>query len=214
MAHLRRMDLREPHLIADTGERIIAAGIPDRARWTVGRDERSDLRISWDASVSRLHCTIERLGSLVVVEDSGVSRNGTFVAGRRVVGRTRLIDLAEITLGDTVLVVRLPNPLEASVATVTVGRGTAAPSTVELTPAELRVVDTLIASRTDPDAPIPTNRELGAVLGVGAETVKSHLKSIARKLAAQGLRGPIDRARLAELAAQGLLSSSSGLADA
>ncbi|MEH3054553.1 MAG: FHA domain-containing protein [Patulibacter minatonensis] len=211
LPHLRRMAIREPHLIAEGDGELFAAAIPDRARWTVGREDGNDLIIAWDPSVSRLHATLERLGELIVVEDSGVSRNGTFVNGRRIVGRTRLQDQSEITLGHTTLLIRLPGLTPASAATVTVGGATRAPSSADLSPAELRVVDVLILSRTDPDAPIPTNREIGEQLGLGAETVKSHLKSIAKKLAAQGVRGPIDRSRLAELAAQGMLGQPDAL---
>jgi pSer/pThr/pTyr-binding forkhead associated (FHA) protein len=206
LAHLRRMPIRDPHLIAETQGGVVAVAIPDRARWTVGRDEASDLQIDWDPSVSRLHAALERIGDLLVLEDSGVSRNGTFVNGRRAVGRTRLHDLAEITLGETTLLVRLPGAEAASAATVTIGRPSSAPSSVDLTAAESRVVRALIETRSDPAAPIPTNREIAAALEVGPETVKSHLKAVARKLAAQGVRGPIDRMRLAELAAQGVLA--------
>lgn len=205
LAHLRRMAIRDPHLIAETEHGVLAVAIPDRARWTVGRDDSSDLSIPWDPSVSRLHAALERIGDLLVIEDSGVSRNGTFVNGRRAAGRTRLHDLVEVTLGNTTLLVRLPGTVPASAATVTIGRASSAPSSVDLTAAEARVVRALIATRADPESPLPTNREIAVALDVGAETVKSHLKSVARKLGAQGVRGPVDRVRLAELAAEGVL---------
>lgn len=202
------MAVREPHVITelDSGKRI-AALIPDRARWTIGRDIASDLSISWDRSVSRIHASIERLGPLLVVEDSGVSTNGTFVSDRRAVGRTRLHDLDEIRCGETTLLIRLPNAAENSLATIAVTRDHDRQPNLDLTPAELRVVAILAAPRLPGDA-IPSNREIAETLGVHIETVKSHLKATARKLAATGVRGPIDRQRLTELAAEGVLGGS------
>jgi EAL domain-containing protein (putative c-di-GMP-specific phosphodiesterase class I) len=58
--------------------------------FTIGR--RADLRLCLSCeSVSGLHCTIEREGDELWIEDQH-SRNGTFVNGRRISERTQLLD--------------------------------------------------------------------------------------------------------------------------
>jgi pSer/pThr/pTyr-binding forkhead associated (FHA) protein len=203
---MRKMEVREPTVITHTGNRIVFAQIADRSKWTVGRDPGSELRVTWDESVSRYHATIERLGELLVVEDSGFSTNHTMVGGKNAVGRVRLSDGDEIGLGNLTLLIRLPGASARGV-TVVAGRSAKAPSNVELTERELKVVDVMIASLDGGDGRIPTNREIGEALDIGSETVKTHLKNISKKLAAQGVRGSLDRNRLAELAVQGLLGS-------
>jgi pSer/pThr/pTyr-binding forkhead associated (FHA) protein len=209
LAHLRRMDLRQPHLVAEVDGLLLLAAIPDRSRWTLGRAAECNLQIDWDPTVSRVHANVERLGNLLVLEDSGVSRNGTFVGGKRAIGRTRLHDLDEFRLGHTTLLVRVPASVTSTAATVTIRqRGRSEPVNLDLTPKEAQVVIALLPKAGDDDAPvpIPTNREIAAQLDIGVETVKTHLKSIARKIAASGVRGAIDRGRIAELAAAGDLA--------
>ena len=62
----------------------------DIRRVTVGRSHRSDLALTWDRTVSRLHAAIEWIGTHWSVIDDGLSRNGTFVNGERLAGRRRL----------------------------------------------------------------------------------------------------------------------------
>ena len=50
----------------------------DIRRVTVGRSHRSDLALTWDRTVSRLHAAIEWIGTHWSVIDDGLSRNGTF----------------------------------------------------------------------------------------------------------------------------------------
>ncbi|MGY4784367.1 FHA domain-containing protein [Rhodococcus opacus] len=64
-------------------ERILSAAA---GRVTVGRSHRSDLVLSWDPRVSRLHVVIEWTGTHWAVIDDGLSRNGTFVNGNRLTG--------------------------------------------------------------------------------------------------------------------------------
>src|SRR5437879_6474543 len=59
-------------------------------RLTIGRAEENDVALPWDAQVSRTHAQLERLGGAWTVVDEGLSRNGSFVNGQRVVGRRRL----------------------------------------------------------------------------------------------------------------------------
>jgi pSer/pThr/pTyr-binding forkhead associated (FHA) protein len=49
-----------------------------------------------DPCVSRVHATLERVAGVWTIDDNGLSRNGTFVNGRRVSGRLQLHDRDEI----------------------------------------------------------------------------------------------------------------------
>ena len=62
----------------------------DAPRKTVGRRPSSDIALSWDDEVSRVHAELVRMGDDWVVCDDGLSHNGTFVNGERVRGRRRL----------------------------------------------------------------------------------------------------------------------------
>src|ERR1700726_797769 len=57
----------------------------DRAQHlTIGRASGCDVRLHWDAGVSRAHARVERLGeSDWMLVDDGLSRNGSIVKGER-----------------------------------------------------------------------------------------------------------------------------------
>ncbi|PQP15046.1 LuxR family transcriptional regulator [Rhodococcus opacus] len=59
-------------------------------RMIVGCSPRSDIVLSWDSMVSRLHAVLEWTGTYWAVVDDGLSRYGTFVNGKRLTGRRRL----------------------------------------------------------------------------------------------------------------------------
>src|SRR3954469_24339376 len=66
----------------------------------IGTGATCDLKLS-DATVSRLHCEVRRVGAAVRILDSG-STNGTFVDGVRV-HVAELVPGARVRLGATVL---------------------------------------------------------------------------------------------------------------
>lgn len=204
LGHLKAMVVREPHLvIEDHLGQLRVASLPDRARWVVGRDPACDLVVDWDASVSRSHAVIERLGAVVTIEDSGVSRNGTIVDGRRISGKALLADAATVELGYSRMHVRLAGADPAGVATVGVtGREQATSPT--FSPAEHRVLLAMVEGRRRAST-TPTNRQVAEALGLGIETVKSHMRSISQRLQAAGVAAPIDRDRVVDLALEGLL---------
>ncbi len=74
----------------------------------VGRHASNDLSLEWDQKVSRVHAGIERLGRHWTVVDDGLSRNGTFLNGARVVGRRRLNDRDVLRFGRTEVLFRDP----------------------------------------------------------------------------------------------------------
>ena len=71
----------------------------DGERLTIGRGEGVDLALDWDERVSRVHAELEHVGESWAVADDGLSRNGTYVNGKRVRGRQRLEEGDELRLG-------------------------------------------------------------------------------------------------------------------
>ena len=87
----------------DRQQRIVELG-PEPALVHVGRGPACEIALPWDGEVSRVHAVLERAGGHWTLVDDGLSRNGSFVNGRRVLGRRRLADGDEIAIGHTLLV--------------------------------------------------------------------------------------------------------------
>src|SRR6266487_7061739 len=79
---------------------------------TIGRGSTADVVIDGDLLVSRLHSTLERAAGVWTIVDNGLSRNGTFVNGRRVAARVRLHDRDQIRVRATVLTFCAPAELD------------------------------------------------------------------------------------------------------
>jgi pSer/pThr/pTyr-binding forkhead associated (FHA) protein len=140
---------------------------------SIGRQPSNDVPLAWDTEVSRVHAMLEPVADEWTLVDDGLSRNGSFVNGRRLHARHRLSDGDRITVGNTLLVF--------------VGRGKATPTTVttrrraapELSAAQRRVLGELCRPLIDdPFAAPPSNREIADRLVVSVETVKSHLHAM------------------------------------
>ncbi|WP_433722308.1 FHA domain-containing protein [Nocardia sp. CA-129566] len=71
---------------------------------TIGRSEAADITVKDDATVSRLHAIIERVGGCWVVIDNGLSTNGTFVNGERIGGFRKLESGDSMRLGESLFV--------------------------------------------------------------------------------------------------------------
>lgn len=173
--------VRDPYAIVMRGDdKIYVARIGSRARLVIGRAGDADLPLSFDPTVSSVHATLERHLNLVTIEDLGPSTNGTFVNGQRVTQRTTLRDRDVVRCAGTEIVMRCPEGGED-------GRTIAMLPTIDwsvLTPTELRVVVTLL-ELWPPEERLrraPTTAVLGEAMSLGAETVRSHLKSIYAKL--------------------------------
>jgi pSer/pThr/pTyr-binding forkhead associated (FHA) protein len=76
---------------------------------TIGRRQEADLCLPWDPEVSRLHAELALLAGEWTLADDGLSQNGTFVNGLRLVGRRRLQDGDLVTVGRTTLTYRDPS---------------------------------------------------------------------------------------------------------
>jgi hypothetical protein len=64
----------------------------DSERITIGRGAHNDIVLEWDPEVSRAHAQLDLVDDDWTIVDDGLSRNGTFVNGERIVGRRRLRD--------------------------------------------------------------------------------------------------------------------------
>ncbi|HET8757390.1 MAG TPA: FHA domain-containing protein [Solirubrobacteraceae bacterium] len=153
-------------------QRIVDLG-PDSEALSIGREPGSDVHLDWDTEVSRVHAVLERIGDEWTLVDDGLSRNGSFVNGRRVRGRRRLADGDSIGVGKTLLVFVAT---EGSVRTTSTARSGTPP---ELTPAQQRVLDALCRPTLDgPLQAVPSNREIAAALFLSVETVKTHMQAL------------------------------------
>jgi pSer/pThr/pTyr-binding forkhead associated (FHA) protein len=170
---LRVQRLGTPFLLYRDGrrrQRIVELG-PDVASVHVGRGQACEIQLEWDGEVSRVHAVLERAGDEWTLSDEGLSRNGSFVNGRRVRGRRRLSDGDEIKIGRTLLVFSC-GPEQTSTATEPAGDL----SRPQLTEAQQRVLASLCRPLlADPFAGPASNREIAGALYVSVETVKSHL---------------------------------------
>jgi FHA domain-containing protein len=74
----------------------------------IGRSMSAEISLHWDPEVSTVHAQVERLGDDWVLIDDGLSRNGSFVNGERMVGRRRLDDGDELRFGQTPVTFHAP----------------------------------------------------------------------------------------------------------
>ena len=141
--------------------------------FSIGREPVSDISLDWDGEVSRAHAVLERVGGAWTLVDDGLSRNGSFVNGRRVHGRRRLDDGDTITIGRTLLVYVAT---EGEVRTTVTTPSAASP---DLSPAQQRVLDALCRPALEGPFGMPaSNREIADELFIGVETVKTHMHAL------------------------------------
>jgi pSer/pThr/pTyr-binding forkhead associated (FHA) protein len=145
-----------------------------RERLTIGRSASNGVALPWDAEVSRVHASIERLGEEWTFVDDGRSHNGSFIDGERVHGRTRLRDGDAISVGRTIVLFRSPTGRE-SLPTAT-SRQHAMPV---ITNAQRRVLIALCRPYADSSFAVPpSNRQIADELVLGVETVKTHMRAL------------------------------------
>jgi pSer/pThr/pTyr-binding forkhead associated (FHA) protein len=179
----------------------------DVDRLTIGRGDGVDLSLDWDERVSRVHAELERVGETWALADDGLSRNGSFVNGKRVRGRRRLEEGDELRLGGTRVVFRAPEGGVGGAATTKVSQSVVAFTAVS--EAQRRVLVALCRpfAGGDPWARPATNKDIAAELYLTVPAVKTHLRALFGRFGIEDLGQNEKRLRLAELAFQaGLVS--------
>ena len=172
---------------------------------TVGRGAGCDVALAWDREVSRLHAQLEATGGQWVLVDDGLSRNGSFVNGERVVGRRVLRDGDRLVFGDTPVIYR-GAPSGGDSSTVVVPDS---PAAVILTPTQRRILVALCRPvRESAFATPATNREIAAEVFLSVDAVKAHLRSLFERFGLEHLPQNQKRARLAAVALlQGIVTA-------
>ena len=181
---------------ADGEQRILL--LDDEVRLTIGRQDSSDIPLPWDAAVSRVHATFERVGEEWTLVDDGSSRNGSFLNAERVHGRRRLKDGDVIRVGVTTMAFVVPHerdlPGSSTVAATTSG-------IPAFTAAQRRVLLALCRPLVDSRFGAPSrNPQIAGELFLGVETVKSHMQALFEAFGIAGLPQNQKRAELARLA--------------
>lgn len=191
----------QPYLIYRDGEgEQVLAPLRDSARLSVGRRGNVDLLLDFDPEVSGLHAELERLGDEWVVVDDGLSQNGTFVNGERVVSRRRLRDGDALRFGATIVVFRAPGMIDE--ATVARTDETGSP---QVTDAQRRVLVALCRPFHEGSefAAPATNKQIAAEVFLSVDAVKAHLRALFERFGIGDLPQNQKRIRLAELAIRG-----------
>jgi len=165
---------------------------------TIGRASSADVCLSGDSQVSRVHAVLEQVGGLWTIVDDGLSRNGTFLNGRRLAHRARLRDRDKIRIGETVLTFCAPQQT-ASLQTVAGGM---LPAVTRLTEAQRSILVALCRPYEDsrPYASPASNQQIAHELFLSVDAVKTHLRVLFRKFGVENLPQNQKRARLAEIA--------------
>ena len=172
---------------------------------TLGRASCANVVLDGDPLVSRVHAALERVAGVWTIDDNGLSRNGSFVNGRRLTGRLQLHDRDEIRVGSTVLTFCAPAE-EDSVQTLI---GEPLPTAARLTPAQRQVLVALCRPCKDErHYAIPaTNQQISQELFLSVDAVKTHLRALFHKFGIEQLPQNQKRAKLVEMALQhGLIS--------
>jgi len=171
---------------------------PEGGAVTIGRASSADVCLSEDSHVSRVHAVLERVAGLWTIVDDGLSRNGTFLNGRRLAHRARLRDRDKIRIGETVLTFRAP-PQTASPQTVP---GGILPAVTRLTEAQRSILAALCRPYEDarPYASPASNQQIANELFLSLDAVKTHLRVLFHKFGIENLPQNQKRARLAEIA--------------
>jgi len=165
---------------------------------TIGRASSADVCLSEDSQVSRAHALLERVAGLWTIVDDGLSRNGTFLNGRRLAHRARLRDRDKIRVGETVLTF-CALPQTDSPQTVA---GGILPAVTRLTEAQRSVLVALCRPYEDsrPYASPASNQQIADELVLSLDAVKTHLRGLFHKFGIEHLPQNQKRARLAEIA--------------
>lgn len=177
---------------SDDGEQHLLMLDPQRWRVTIGRDPAADLALAWDAEVSSTHALLEQVGRGWTVLDDGLSRNGSFVNGARVVGRRRLRDKDRLVVGNTPIIYR-----ETGGAITQTASAIDAPSGIPVSPMQRKVLIALCRPVHESASATPaTNRQIAQEVYLTVDAVKAHLRVLFERYGLSQLPQNEKRARL------------------
>jgi hypothetical protein len=179
------------------GDQHILMLTADRSRVTIGRREQSDIALTWDSEVSRLHALLEPLDEEWTVVDDGLSRNGSFVNASRVNGRQRLHDRDRMCFGNTHVVYRGSAEGAGSESTA---RAPGATGPVALSEMQRKVVIALCRPVAESRSSVPaTNPQIAAEVFLSTDAVKAHLRVLFDRFGLGELPQNEKRSRLVSL---------------
>jgi pSer/pThr/pTyr-binding forkhead associated (FHA) protein len=174
-------------------------------RVSIGRANGNELSLAWDTEVSRLHAELEAIAGEWTVSDDGLSRNGTYVNGSRISGRTRLRDGDVLRVGQTAIAFRCPEsedsmPTQVAGVRLTLG---------DLPPTQRQVLVALARPYKVDEFAVPaTNQQIAGELHLSVDAVKSHLRTLFQRFGIEHLPQNQKRSRLvAEALQSGLIST-------
>ena len=183
-----------PFLVWRTDEGEQRLLLLDQQRWrvTIGRDPAADVPLAWDAEVSRTHALLEQVGRGWTVVDDGLSRNGSFVNGTRVIGRRPLRDKDRLVFGATPVTYR-----ETSGGITQTASAIDTPAAIPLTPMQRKVLIALCRPVHDSASATPaTNRQIAEEVYLTIDAVKAHLRVLFERSGLSQLPQNEKRARL------------------
>jgi pSer/pThr/pTyr-binding forkhead associated (FHA) protein len=179
---------------------------PDQQRVTIGRSPHADLALPWDAEVSRLHAAVEYLGAQWTIVDDGLSRNGTFVNGERLVGRRRLMAGDRIRVGTSLVSFHDFGGVVDDATRTSTG---SIPTLRSLTETQRSVLIALCRPYKHGAgfATPASNQQIAEELFLSVDAIKTHLRALFAKFGVESLPQNQKRVRLAGLAIQsGIIS--------
>ena len=168
----------------------------DKWRLTIGRNPESDIAIPWDVEVSRAHALLELVGDKWTLVDDGLSSNGTWVGGKRVVGRQTLRHKNTLCFGRTQMLFHDPGPPASEVT-----RRDVDPMAIPVTPMQHKVLVALCRPLYDDSSQTPApNQVISDEVHLAVDTVKRHLKEMFARFGLSDVPQNEKRMRLARLA--------------
>ncbi|TQM29166.1 regulatory LuxR family protein [Nocardia bhagyanarayanae] len=179
---------------------------PDQQRVTIGRSPHADLALRWDAEVSRVHAAVEYLGAHWTIVDDGLSRNGTFVNGERLVGRRRLMAGDKIRVGTSLVSFHDFGSVADDATRTSTG---SIPTLRSLTETQRAVLVALCRPYKNGTgfATPASNQQIAEELFLSVDAIKTHLRALFAKFGVESLPQNQKRVRLAALALQsGIIS--------
>lgn len=178
--------------VGDGEQRITT--LPEGGRLSIGRDSSADLALTADERVSRLHAELEQVAENWLLVDDGLSRNGSYVNGDRVMGRRRLLDGDVLRFGLTEVVYRHPGQAKSGPTVV----ASAIRPVADLTQTQRKVLIALCRPFKDaPGFAVPAaNADIASELYLSVDAVKAHLRVLFEKFGVSHLNQNEKRLRL------------------